>query len=50
MSEKQVTNLQNEEQESNTRKLDEESLEQVTGGVYNPDTGKKKDDILLPEL
>ena len=50
MSEEKVTQLQNENQETESKKLNEECLDKVTGGVYNPDKRKKKDDILLPEL
>ena len=50
MSEKEINQLQNEDQKSEATKLDEECLDKVAGGVYDPDTGKKDDDILLPEL
>ena len=50
MSEKQLNQMQNEDQKSETRELDEECLDKVAGGVYDPDTDKKDDDILLPEL
>ena len=50
MSEKQDNQLQSEEQKQENEKLNEECLDKVAGGVYDPDTEKKDDDILLPEL